>query len=432
MKIKKYLAPTLKEALAKVKEELGEDAIIVNTRTYKDGGIGKLFKNDQVEVTAAIEEDLMPKRNFYAAKAYKTTESDNINSSLEDNKEQALINSLKRFKEELPKMQGAQQQKSVQKRKPAEPITVKSDVAVEEKEDYSILKDELTEMKEMLHSLQEKMEYKGANEFPPIFQKYYKKLIDNEVDEKTVKKIITEVYKEYENKAKDILFTEDDLKNLIVEKISENILTSGHIKIFDDKTSVVFLVGPTGVGKTTTIAKISAIYAIYEKKKVALVTIDTYRLAAVEQLKAFANIVHLPLYTIFNLKDMDAIKRKFDEYDLILIDTAGRSQKDIEKLEELKQYIQTANPTEVHLVLSLTTKYHDLIHIMKKFSIVPINRIIFTKLDETTRTGNILNILKTVKGKISYITTGQDIPDDIELADSIKLSNLIVEGVKDD
>jgi flagellar biosynthesis protein FlhF len=189
---------------------------------------------------------------------------------------------------------------------------------------------------------------------------------------------------------------------------------------------VVALVGPTGVGKTTTIAKIAAIEALSTKKKVGLVTIDTYRIGAVEQLKIYADILGLPFEVINSTDDIERCFDNLKDCDSIFVDTTGRSIKNIMQLSELKLYLDRIKPDTTYLVVSMTTKYHDLLQILKGFGTMDYNRLILTKLDETTTYGSILNVAYNTKAPISYMTTGQNVPDDLKEAAKDMLLELVI------
>jgi len=198
------------------------------------------------------------------------------------------------------------------------------------------------------------------------------------------------------------------------------------------KKRIIALVGPTGVGKTTTIAKLAAKFSILEKKKVALVTIDTYRVAAVEQLKTYADLLAVPMETASTPKQLQEALLKYEDNDLILVDTAGRSPLDKIAMAELKSFLSICPEIEIFLVLCATTKQTDLWEIIARFSHLPIKQLIFTKLDETLRYGVILNVVSGVRKGLVYVTTGQDVPDDIEVADPIKLAQLILQVNNDE
>lgn len=184
-------------------------------------------------------------------------------------------------------------------------------------------------------------------------------------------------------------------------------------------------IGPTGVGKTTTIAKIAAMYSLNQKKKVGLITIDTYRIGAVEQLKIYADILELPLEVVNSMEDIQRALNNLKDCDIILVDTTGRSIKNIMQLSELKLYLGKLKPDMVYLVVSMTTKYNDLIQILNGFSTMDYNSVILTKLDETSTYGSVLNVACNTEVPISYITVGQNVPDDIEVATSDRLVDLV-------
>lgn len=190
----------------------------------------------------------------------------------------------------------------------------------------------------------------------------------------------------------------------------------------------VMFVGPTGVGKTTTIAKLAAVHSLWEGRRVALVTADTYRIAAVEQLRTYAKILGIPMEVAFEPKDFEGILSKHSACDLVLLDTAGRSSKDSKRLEELTALYEAFNPDAVHLVLSANLKYKDMLKVIDRMGVVPIRSVIFTKLDETYSFGPLLNVLEDFKFPVSFFTVGQNVPNDIEVARPDRLARLIVEG----
>ena len=185
------------------------------------------------------------------------------------------------------------------------------------------------------------------------------------------------------------------------------------------------LVGPTGVGKTTTIAKIAANFSLIDAKKVGLITVDTYRIAAVDQLKRYAEIIGIPLHVAFDPQELKEGIAKMKDRDLILIDTAGRSQNNFLQINELKNYLQDVD-AEIHLVISATTKSTDVDEIVRAFGQVSIDRVIITKLDETTSYGVILQTCQRTRAPLSFVTTGQGVPEDIEVATGEKLAQLIL------
>lgn len=190
----------------------------------------------------------------------------------------------------------------------------------------------------------------------------------------------------------------------------------------------VMLIGPTGVGKTTTIAKLAAIHSLWKKKSVFLLTADTYRIAAREQIRTYAKILGIPMDVVEETDQMPSIMEKINGTDLILLDTAGRSQRDSRRIEEMRALYEVFCPDSVHLVLSANMKYHDMLDVINNMGVVPISRIIFTKLDETTTYGALLNTLLDFDRPASFFTTGQNVPNDIEVASGARLAELLMNG----
>ena len=192
--------------------------------------------------------------------------------------------------------------------------------------------------------------------------------------------------------------------------------------------TVIALVGPTGVGKTTTVAKLAANFSLREGRKVGLITIDTHRIAAVDQLQTYAQIIDVPLEVVTAPAQLRTAIDAMRDREVILLDTAGRSQNDRTKLNELKRFHDEARPHEVHLVLSGTCSRGALSETVNRFGAVGIDRVIFTKLDETVGFGAILSCLHQAKARLSYLTAGQDVPDDIEVGHGRRVAELIVSG----
>jgi flagellar biosynthesis protein FlhF len=191
---------------------------------------------------------------------------------------------------------------------------------------------------------------------------------------------------------------------------------------------VVAMVGPTGVGKTTTIAKLAALHVISGRRKVGLLTMDTFRIAAVDQLRTYANILDVPLEVAYQPEDLPAALERLADRDLIFIDTAGRNFRMDIHVEELRNAFGRIRVDETYLVLSVTSKPEDLDYLASAFSQLPIDKFLFTKLDETTTYGAILNLLYTYRKPLSYLTTGQNVPNDIEVASMDKVLRLILGG----
>jgi len=186
------------------------------------------------------------------------------------------------------------------------------------------------------------------------------------------------------------------------------------------------MVGPTGVGKTTCIAKLSAIDKIYHNRKVGLISLDTYRIAAIEQLRTYANIAKIPLEVAYTATEVINGLTNLSECDIIYIDTPGRSPRNFQALKEMSQFLSGCPALDVQLVLSLTSKLEDMNETINKFSILPISQLLFTKLDETNSIGTMLSVMHYAKRPASYLATGQNVPDDIQKANSKTIAKMIM------
>ena len=254
----------------------------------------------------------------------------------------------------------------------------------------------------------------------------YNTLIKNEVNEKYVNQILDEVEK--------FIRPGNSVDTILSNVYQKLILRFGQprtIELSNKKPKVVFFIGPTGVGKTTTIAKIASKYKVEYNKNIAFITADTYRIAATEQLQVYANILEAPMSIVYSEHELNEKLEKFAGYDLVFVDTAGFSHKNESQREDMKRLLQGLDEQyakEVYLVLSATTKYKDLLDIVDIYREITDYKLIFTKLDETTTYGNILNVKLYSKADLSYVTNGQNVPDDIEVFDTQKIVKQLLGG----
>jgi flagellar biosynthesis protein FlhF len=217
------------------------------------------------------------------------------------------------------------------------------------------------------------------------------------------------------------------LRARIVRMIEAEVHTAaGPITVTPGRRRLVALVGPTGVGKTTTIAKLAANFRLKQKRNVGLITVDTYRIAAVEQLRTYADIIDLPMQVVSTPREMREAVKRMNGMDLVLMDTAGRSPKDDIKIQELKALLAEASVDEVHLVLSSVASARVLQQTAERFAAVGTTALVITKLDEATSFGNLFPVLRSSRLPLSYLTNGQNVPDDIETARVDRVARLIL------
>ncbi|MBU3089300.1 flagellar biosynthesis protein FlhF [Clostridium gasigenes] len=377
MIIKKYTVKSMNEALTRIRYELGKDAIIISQRKIKSPGFKGYFSPKLIEVTAALE------NNKKAVKAEKEEEEEES------------------FKESL---EGLKKLMDIEELNNKDTLSVKSKELEKSSEEDSKLTEEVREMKELLNKV---IKNTSKEEEKDLLVEFMKEIDINEKYFKEIK----------QNCSEDFDIFKEDFKKLLNSKIQIN---------SEDLLGRVVLVGPTGVGKTTTIAKLAGRLALIEKKKVGLITIDTYRIGAVDQLKTYAEIMNLPFKVVNTIKEMESSVEALSYCDVILIDTTGRSSKNTMQISELRAYVQNAKPDHTALVLSGTTKNRDIDTILSGYEELKYDKIIITKLDETTVYGGIFNIINKANKPVSFITTGQNVPDDIKVPTKDRLIKLIL------
>ncbi|MDD4802271.1 MAG: flagellar biosynthesis protein FlhF [Syntrophomonas sp.] len=382
MKIKKYVADDFQVAFKQAKHEMGRDAIILSSRQIKKGGLFGFFASTKYELTVAVDDNIKIERDKLRTSEVRTR-------------------------------------------------TVPAAAAVQEikpnrvSEQESQLLNEMYMINNMLTDIKDKMYevelIKGISE--PV-QKFYKTLINNNVDKEIALRMANQVERQLPAGKGNYDCLSDVCRHTLQGFLSD----IAPIKLDKGETArIVVVVGPTGVGKTTTIAKLAANLTFLESRRVAFITLDTYRVSAAEQLKTFADIIDVPIKVVFSPADLKEAIADYSDRDIIFIDTAGRSPYNQEHMEELHDFLEVAQADETILVLSVNTTTPDSLSIYHEFNRIGVDKLIFTKLDETNRYGQILNIISEIKKPVAYFTTGQNVPDDIEVPDPFKFARMVME-----
>ena len=383
MKVKKYTADTMNEAMKIVRAELGEDAVILNSKAVYSTKFFGFIKKRKVEVIAAIddlesEEQFTNKRNPHYHREEETVKKEIITQSKEP-----LFN---------------------------------------EKSENIDIANSLQEMKSLIQKLEID---KQKNSWSPQMLEMEKLLLQAEIPNELVVKALSYVL---DNTSADQLNDRIVIKEKVMEHFQNTLGKIENIEMLQKK--YVSLVGPTGVGKTTTLAKLAAHASLHQGKTIGFITTDTYRIAAIEQLKTYANILDAPLEVCYNAEDFKIAKEKLKHVDVIFIDTAGRNYLEIKYVQDLQSIINFNEEVETYLVLSLTSKLTDMRKIANQFSRINFNQFIFTKLDETSSYGSIIAMIEEFHIGVAYVTNGQSVPEDIQKMTQSKVMKLIEEGLK--
>ncbi len=397
MIIKKYLADTEAQATDAAKKELGPGIVVMNVRSVKRKGIMRFFKNPMKEVTVALEE-----------------ETERFSSAVKDI---ARVVSEKGAKEQEGRSAAGETARAGE---PAREATVPVSQGILERAAITsnALENKLDSLQSLLQETLVKPEEKDLDEEieepsegENFLKLLYNTMIDNEVDERYANQIIDTL----DVSGKKEVPIDYYLAN-VYQKIILKFGTTRRISPAKSNPKIVYFIGPTGVGKTTTIAKIASKFHVNEKKKIALLTTDTYRIAAADQLRTYANILDVPIRVIYSVEEIERAFEDYAECDYILVDTAGHSHHNEEQRQTIGQFIHASDQKaerEVYLVISATTKYRDMVSIADAYREVTEYKLIFTKLDETVALGNLLNLRMRTNAEMSYVTYGQNVPDDI-------------------
>lgn len=370
MKMKKYTASSMPAAMKKVQADLGDDAIITSSKVVYSKGFLGMFKKKSFEVIAGIERA--------------------------DIKEPAFSSK-----------------------------TVQQSVMFESQasEDSSkVIKQELADLKKLMKSMQSQS---ASIQYPDELSTVIKQLEHQEINPQLITQISDELFTIVKNSKANL--TPQEVQALAQKQLAHLLegLPFGGISY---EKKYINVLGPTGVGKTTTIAKMAAHAVLKKKKKIGFITTDTYRIAAIEQLKTYANLLQAPVEIVYDKEDYERALLKFERLDLIFIDTAGRNYKEIKYIKDLQQLIDVENNVENYLVLSVTAKERDMATIIEQFLALSVEKLIFTKVDETNTIGSMINLMVKYKKGLAYYTNGQEVPEDIEEASMKNVIELLFQG----
>lgn len=389
MQVKKFTGENTAVVMALIRKEFGEDAIILQTNKIKTGGFWGLFQKEEVEILAALDNE--PKH--LRVRQPKKLPREDFKSHLDNLNEIANLENKNKIDSSLSDKNNITYSYKMSSNTEKEKV----------KEDIDEIKNTVRQLSKKINETfktpQEEEELKKEEES-------ISKLKSLGISYELAKEIVTNLRKNGK------IDTYENLKNNIYEIFSDTIRIDNN---FEYKN--IIFIGSTGVGKTTTLAKLASKETIENNKKIGFLTLDTYRISAVEQLKTYAEILSSPIEVAYEIPDINSAMDRLSNRDMIFIDTAGRSHNNKSQVEDLKNVLENIKDKKIYLVLSANMSTEDMYEIIDIYSFVKDYDIIITKLDETKRHGNLLNVMKKTGKNISYVAFGQNVPDDIEKFD---------------
>jgi flagellar biosynthesis protein FlhF len=436
MQIKRYVGPELPQVLAQINRELGPYAAIINTRKIHQGGFLGLMGKPMVEVTVAVDYNFKlsddnngrtpsggpgqgPGRAARAGRRHAPPpepEASRPRSFFTSVDQSEVFSSPPRREEPAEDMAPRESPFREAPRFEPRPEDLRRSAGRE-----------LSEMRVTPRGGAPRAESPFGS-LSADLERVHRALLRNGVEDYLSRRILMTFEEQMSLLGEDWPKAQARLERYLAGLIR----TSPGIEIREGRKPVVAaFIGPTGVGKTTTIAKIASHFALAEHRRVAIVTLDTYRMAATDQIRRYGDILGIPVEVADSPEEVEQVMLRLTGHDLVLVDTAGRSPQNKDQIMQMKKAIEAARPDEVHLVVSMTTKYIDVLSIVARFGIVPVNRLVLTKFDETRQYGLLLNLSVNFSMNISYLANGQQVPDDLEMADPARLARMVLAGVGD-
>ncbi len=422
MQVKKFEAPTMKEALKVVKREMGPDAIILKTKENRKG-FG-LMSSSSIEVTVAITENDLRKKNSVEKDLSDVVKEKIYSSSATEQKR--IYNSYSQ-----KTRRNNQQTRRIDPSILDMPITDSQNV---ELKNTDRLQEEIDELRSMIKQISREkatnhLRAASAQAVNEEISEFYKDLVNSGIERVFVREILEPAESNLDkDERKNYSKIQEKVAVELMERLQViDILDGIGAKEGKAETTFISVVGPTGVGKTTTVAKIASQAASQRELRVGLINLDMYRVAAADQLKTYAKLMNLPFRNVKTVEELNEAIYDFGSLDLVLIDTTGRSQRDSDGLTEISKYLDQVTNNQALLVLSATTRESELRDISNRFRLFRPCALIFSKLDETGVFGSIVNTQFRTKLPLAYFTVGQRVPEDIERATKERLADLIVD-----
>ncbi|MCW3792178.1 flagellar biosynthesis protein FlhF [Paenibacillus sp. LS1] len=445
MRVKQYVVETMPEAMLQIRKDLGSDAVILSTKEIKVGGVMGMFRKKRIEVVAAVDKEenkqttkpvqnqFTPVPRAFVPEAYRQTARSFVAASDESATTNTADQSAQEKSAAAPSMFESSKigldidsgsGSSSTDHKPRPQGADFSGLTTAAKQSGSDLQqdklmNELQDLKQMVTKLSK--QGTSVDPVPEELHTIRERLTEQDVWPEVWESWFDSIQAKWSEDGLNEQDVEQAVKlevmHFLEERIEEGILPT---------TRIVYVAGPTGVGKTTTIAKLAAEQMFKKQRKVGFITSDTYRISAVEQLRTYASILNVPLEVVQSPGDTQRAISRLENCDLIFMDTAGRNYRNELLVSELQSLLAPVENSETFLVMSMTSKSNDMVQITEHFSKYGLDKVIFTKMDETGSCGPLFNLLHRFPLKLAYVANGQNVPDDLLKPDADSLSTQLL------